>query len=311
MRIIAKTGKENIATVYIADMGKGRLIEFVESQTPQIPRTEKWVLSISTLYGCPVGCRFCDAGSHYQGKLSREEIISQIDYLITNRYADGIVPTKKFKIQFSRMGEPAFNYNVLDIIGELPKLYSARGLMPSLSTVAPVGSERFFGKLREIKEDVYKGRFQLQFSIHTTDTDKRDWLIPVKKWDFAEIAEYGDTFYKEGDRKITLNFALGNDMPVDVQVLLDYFSPEKYFIKMTPVNPTYQASRNEISSHIQPYKKNYEVVDMLRDSGYEVMISIGEVEENYIGSNCGQHITNYLNEKGRVKGGYTYALQEI
>lgn len=311
MRIIAKTGKEDIATVYIADMGKGRLIEFVESQTPQIPRTEKWVLSISTLYGCPVGCRFCDAGSYYQGKLSREEIISQIDYLITNRYADGLVPTKKFKIQFARMGEPAFNYNVLDIIGELPKLYSAQGLIPSLSTIAPVGSERFFGRLREIKEDVYKGRFQLQFSIHTTDTDKRDWLIPVKKWGFAKIAEYGDTFYKEGDRKITLNFALGNDMPVDVQVLLDYFSPQKYFIKMTPVNPTYQASRNGISSHIQPYKKDYEVVDMLRDAGYEVMVSIGEVEENYIGSNCGQHITNYLNEKGRVKGGYTYALEEV
>ena len=86
MKIVAKAGSEDIAIVYIADMDPGndreneRLVEFVESLQPPIPRREKWVLIISTLYGCPVGCSFCDAGIHYGGKLSKDDMLSQIDF---------------------------------------------------------------------------------------------------------------------------------------------------------------------------------------------------------------------------------------
>ena len=83
MRIVAKTGREDIAVVYVAELENGKYIEFAESLQPPFPREKKWVLTISTLYGCPVGCRFCDAGSFYQGKLSTHQILSQIDYLTT------------------------------------------------------------------------------------------------------------------------------------------------------------------------------------------------------------------------------------
>jgi 23S rRNA (adenine2503-C2)-methyltransferase len=45
----------------------------------------------------------------------------------------------------------------------------------------------------------------------------------VKKWSFAQIQEYGERFYVPGDRKITLNFALAQGMPVDPFVLLNFF----------------------------------------------------------------------------------------
>ncbi len=311
MKVIAKTGKESIAVVYIAAMENKKLIEFVESVQPPLPREEKWVLIVSTLYGCPVGCRFCDAGSYYSGKLSAEDIISQIDYMIINRFPNRRVPVQKFKIQFARMGEPAFNQNVLDVLEELPKIYDAPGLLPALSTVAPAGTDGFFDKLLEIKEKTYRRRFQLQFSIHTTDMGKRDWVIPIKKWNFKRIAEYGNVFYEKGGRKITLNFALGKGMPIDPDILLHYFNPKKFLIKITPINPTYQATVNKMSSTILSDKKNYDVIDRLREVGYNVILSIGELEENYIGSNCGQHITNYLRERESIKGGYTYPLQEI
>ena len=32
--------------------------------------------------------------------------------------------------------------------------------------------------------------------------------------------------------------------------------------------------------------------------GFETIISIGELEENRIGSNCGQYISRYLNDHG-------------
>ncbi|HID93119.1 MAG TPA: radical SAM protein [bacterium (Candidatus Stahlbacteria)] len=292
MRIIAKTGREDIAIVYIAETESGKLIEFVESLQPPLPREKKWVLIISTLCGCPVGCRFCDAGVYYQGKLSKNEIISQIDYLVKKRFPERKVPVKKFKIQFARMGEPSFNQSVLDVLDCLPELCDAPGLMPSFSTIAPKGTDRFFERLLEIKKKKYARRFQFQFSLHTTDEKLRDWLIPIKKWNFAKMAEYGKAFYERGDRKITLNFALAGGMPVDPDILLRYFAPDLFLIKVTPVNPTYQAAKNKISS-ILPHQDGCEIVTALHAVGYEVILSIGELEENYIGSNCGQYITTY------------------
>ena len=312
MKVIGFTGRDDVAMVYIAKMGEKKFVEFVESVEPTIPREKKWVLIISTLYGCPIKCPICDAGDFYKGKLTKEEIFTQIDFLIKKRFPDKVVPVNKFKIQFARMGEPSFNTNVLKVLEELPLCYSAPGLMPCISTIAPSGTYRFFEKLTELKNKFYRGRFQLQFSIHTTDNRLRDWLIPVKKWNFAKIAQYGGNFYEKGDRKITLNFALIKGAPVDPEILLKHFDPDKFLIKITPVNPTYQVVKNGFSSYIDPCQegKDYEVVKKLRSSGYEVIVSIGEVEENYIGSNCGQYVMSHLKGKVHIKDGYAYRVRE-
>ena len=69
------------------------------------------------------------------------------------------------------------------------------------------------------------------------------------------------------------------------------------------------AKENKIASHILPEKGKYEIIDALREAGYEVILSIGELEENDIGSNCGQYVTNYLKQKEGAVAGYTYPLQ--
>jgi 23S rRNA (adenine2503-C2)-methyltransferase len=312
MRIVGSAGKDDIAVASIAEIRDGRYIEFVESVQPPLPRTKKWVLIVSTMFGCPVGCLMCDAGGHYGGRLTKSEIISQIDHLVESRYPDRSVDVEKFKVQFARMGEPSLNPAVLDALEDLPDRYHAPGLMPSVSSVAPSGSERFFDRLMDIKTNLYSGgRFQLQLSIHTTDTQLRDKLIPVRKWSFKKISAYGQAFHEAGDRKITLNSALADGMPFDPDVLLRYFDPEKFLIKMTPVNPTYQARSNGLASYIEPLneEKRYEVVTRLREAGFEVIVSIGELEENLIGSNCGQYVTRHLNENSPVSGGYTYEIQ--
>ena len=309
MKVIAKAGKEDLAIVYIAETNNGNLIEFVESLQPPIPREKKWVLIVSTLFGCPVACRFCDAGSYYKGKLSEDEIISQIDFLVKQRFPNGVIPVEKFKIQFARLGEPSFNQNVLSVLDKLPNLFEAPGLLPSLSTVAPCGTDMFFERLLVIKKSKYPLRFQFQFSLHSTEENKRDWLIPIKKWDFKKMAEYGNKFYNNGGTKITLNFALSKHSLIEPGILLRYFSPEIFLIKVTPVNPTYRASKNNITS-ILPEQKGVELVELLQTAGYEVIVSIGEFEENYIGSNCGQFITTYNKSQDKIEGAYTYELQK-
>ena len=308
MKVLAKTGKDNLALVYIAKTDSGNLIEFVESLQPPIPREKKWVLIISTLFGCPVACRLCDAGSYYQGKLSKGDIISQIDFLVKKRYPDRKIPVEKFKIQFARLGEPSFNQNVLGVLECLPELYEAHGLLPSLSTVAPYGTDEFFRNLLEIKKKYFKHRFQFQFSIHTTDESLRNWLIPIKKWGFQKMAEYGTKFYDDGCSKISLNFALSNGGSIDPNILLKFFDPNIFIIKVTPVNPTYQATRNNITSAIL-HREGADIVKGLRNAGYDVIVSIGESEENLIGSNCGQYITAFNRTQKKVNDAYSYKMQ--
>jgi 23S rRNA (adenine2503-C2)-methyltransferase len=311
MKVKAWTGNEEVARVYLAETRGGRHVEFVESVEPPIPRGDKWVLIISTLFGCPGLCRHCDAGGSYTGKLSAEEILFQTDYMIDRRYPDRRVPAGKFKVQFARMGDPAYNDAVISVLEELPRRYDAPGLMPAVSTIAPSSSARFFEDLIGIKREVYRGRFQLQFSIHTTDAAMRDWLMPRPKWTLAEIADYGERFHDGEDRKVTLNFALAEGMPIDARELRNHFDPDVFLVKITPVNPTYSALRNGIVSGIGPGRWRNAAMEELEDAGYEVLLSIGELEENRIGSNCGQYVRSFLEGGGRLDEGYGCVVREL
>lgn len=273
------------------------VIEFVESLQPPFPREKKQVVIISTLFGCPGNCLFCDAGGDYHGKLTAGEMLAQVDYVARKRFTNGKIVTEKFKIQFARMGEPSLNPAVLEIMERLPGIYGTDALNVSLSTIAPssAASREFFERLIDVKNRHYPdGRFQLQFSIHTTDDELRNRLMPIEKIPFEEMAAYGDRFFApgSGDKKITLNFAQVKGYPIDPGILLEYFDPSKFLIKLTPVNPTRKARMLGLVSAIDPHDDytSSEIIKPLRQAGFDVILSIGELEENRIGSNCGQYV---------------------
>ena len=199
---------------------------------------------------------------------------------------------------------------MLKVLECLPELYEAPGLMPSISNIAPYGTDNFFKDLLEIKKKYFKQRFQFQFSIHTTDEKLRDWLIPIRKWSFQKMADYGSEFYNDGCSKISLNFALSNGGTIDTNILLKFFDPNIFIIKVTPVNPTYQATKNNITSAI-PCQNGDDTVKNLRDAGYDVIVSIGEFEENLIGSNCGQYITAFNRTQNKIKDAYSYEMHYL
>jgi 23S rRNA (adenine2503-C2)-methyltransferase len=212
------------------------------------------------------------------------------------------------------MGEPSLNPAVLGALRGLSKMLDARGLMPCVSTIAPRGRDEFFKELTKIKNELYgDGRFQLQFSVHTTDDGKRDRLIPAKKWAFEDIAKFGEGYYREGDRKITLNFAMARDYPVDTGLIREYFDPSVFFMKITPLNPTLSVAKNELSSAIDPHllESSKGIVNDFESEGFDVLLSIGELEENDIGSNCGQFVS-ILRESGyEIREGYDTGKYEI
>ena len=297
MEILETIGRDELAVVYVARTEIGKTLEFVEALVPPHPREEKWVIIISTLYGCPVGCLMCDAGLHYHGKVSESDLLAQIDYVVAHRFPSRTIGTEKLKIHFARMGDPAFNPNVNKVLARLRKRYDTPNLMPSLSTVAPLGTDAFFMELLDVRRCCYpEGNFQLQFSIHTTDAACREELIPVKKWDFSRIARYGEMFFAPGGgRKITLNFAASTRYPVNPSVIGGHFDPEVFMIKITPLNPSRSTRRNGLDSLISldpDDEGSRALVRSFEELGYDVILSIGEPEENRIRSNCGLRVLN-------------------
>ncbi|MDJ0764379.1 MAG: radical SAM protein [Myxococcota bacterium] len=294
MKIVSTTGDDTLARVFVAELKDGAPIEFVASCQPPLSWREKWVLIVSTLKGCPVGCPICDAGGTYRGKLTAEEIIGQIDTLVRRRFPDGHAAVSKLKIQFARMGDPALNDAVLDVLRALPGRYGPVELMPSISTVAPMGREAFFSELVQIKRRHYPdGRFQMQFSIHTTCAQARKKLVPIRTWGFEEMAAYGNRFFEPGDRRITLNFAPAQGLPLDPKALVPHFSPDRFIVKLTPINPTHAAHRSGLKSLIDPADEasSAHLVKRFESAGFDTILSIGELAENAIGSNCGMYIS--------------------
>jgi 23S rRNA (adenine2503-C2)-methyltransferase len=293
LRLVASTGNPELAMVHVAEDDRGRRLEFVDSIQPPRTRDEKWVVIVSTMYGCPVGCQMCDAGGDYQGKVSTEEMLWQVRSAVGERFGNGGPRTDMLKVQFARMGDPALNDAVLDALVGLRSEFNGTNVVASVSTVAPVISRDFLAKLRRVKDEHYPGgRFQLQFSIHSTDPDVRGRLCPIKTLSFEEMAAIGTAFRTEGDKRVTLNFCLIDGIPIDPTVVREHFDPEHFLIKLTPLNPTSRAESAGLVSLIgkgrEEEAKRY--IEAFQAQGFDVLLSIGEYEENQIGSNCGQYL---------------------
>lgn len=290
MRIITKAGRPDLAEVYLAEFrGEPQLrAEYVDAcGEAGGDRREKWVIILSTQFGCPAGCLMCDAGGGYRGDISAGEMISQIESVFAAHPDIDPQKCRKLKIQFARMGEPALNDSVLEAIEWLAK--ECPNCIPCVATLAPAGREDWFERLLNLREGFHD--FQLQLSINTTDPGVRDELMPIDKLPLEWLSDYGREFHRPGSRKPVLNFALSDSVPVNTEEAVRLFDPEFFAVKLTPLNPTMAAEQNEIKAFTTE-RTARELVEMraaqFEALGFQVIRSVGDWEENRIGSNCGQ-----------------------
>ncbi|MFA5138579.1 MAG: radical SAM protein [Elusimicrobiota bacterium] len=282
-------------TLYLASRRgePDKWFEFTDCVDPPHPREKKWVAMISSQFGCAVGCRFCDAGRQgFRGNLTVEELLGQVRYVLSLHPDVDPASVPKLKIHFARMGEPSLNKAVLRALELLGRPGRPPGLMPSLSSVAPRCplSRSFFDELIRVKDRFYGGGcFQLQFSIHSTDEEARAAIIPIRKWDLAEIAEYGDRWFKPGDRLLTLNFALADPIPFDPAVVERVFPQDRFLIKFTAVHTTQRATENALTNVWYKAPPRIEALgEDLKKRGYQVIINPSWPQEIEGGLSCGQ-----------------------
>jgi hypothetical protein len=100
------------------------------------------------------------------------------------------------------------------------------------------------------------------------------------------MAAFGGPFChpSKGDRKVTLNFAPITGYSIDPSVIRECFDPDRFLIKLTPLNPTLRSSEGGMRSvidHDSP-QTGQALIDEFTREGFEVILSIGEVDENMI-----------------------------
>ena len=200
-------------------------------------RKERWMVGVSCMSGCPVGCKFCATGQLKKWrKLSAEEIVEQVMFILERNPEYSPTECKEFKINYTRMGEPFLN------IEEVKKAISMIDeKFPSvhhyISTIGVSGSDFSW-----IKENV-----TLQISLHSFDEANRDWLIPFKKK--MSITELGK-IRTHSNLKTTLNMTMVSESDFDIEKLKKHFDRDAFFIKLSPINPNATSDDNHISEGV-------------------------------------------------------------
>jgi 23S rRNA (adenine2503-C2)-methyltransferase len=277
-------------------MGLSRSLTEVH-HTDLLPLTEKWVITISTQYGCSMGCKFCDVPKVGLGvNASYLDLYNQIKLALLLH--PEIESTKRLNVHYARMGEPTWNKNVINFTLNMRKeLYRFIGrslIHPVISTMLPKNNTNLYSFLNdwmEIKNDYFRGDAGLQLSINSTSNNERDIMFNYNSVSIEEVSDIGKMLDMPTGRKITLNFAVA-DYEIDAIKLRDLFDPDKFIIKLTPMHKTKTALENDIQTTgdyttYYPYQRHEE---NLKAVGFDVLVFIASEYEDLGRITCGNAI---------------------
>jgi len=192
-------------------------------------RSSRWMVGVSTMSGCPVGCKFCATGKLKKWRsLSATEIYMQVEFIVSQNIMNfNPCDSSEFKVNYTRMGEPFLN---IDAVKEAIGMITER--WPSTHHyISTIG-------IKNMDTSWVSGNTTLQLSLHSMDESRRDELIPFSRK--MSISELGEVRTRSA-LKTTLNMSLVDDEDFDIDRLKKDFHPDCFFIKLSPIN------KNEIS----------------------------------------------------------------
>lgn len=257
-----------------------------------MPLSEKWVVTLSTQYGCPMQCTFCDVpnipmkGNATVGDLSKQ-LLSALSLFPGVRY------TERLNIHFARMGEPIFNPDVFEFsknqLRDKEWLRKEAGLRvevvhPVLTTSLPRKFKYLEDRILEwceIKNEIFHGQAGLQFSINSTSESQRDEMFSGMQIRLDDLARIADKMPEPVSRKYCLNFAYSTDFEIDAKIIADRFDSEKFMCKITPIHNNNACRKNGIETvegyeSFAPYQKPEKD---LKSAGFDVLVFVPSLDE--------------------------------
>jgi adenine C2-methylase RlmN of 23S rRNA A2503 and tRNA A37 len=240
--------------VYCLELSDGMLVETTDTFLPYYTkdaigrkqnaldntelsdRTERWMIGVSTMSGCPVRCKFCATGNMKKYRnLTADEIVDQVTFAI-EKSGFNPINAREFKINYTRMGEPFLNIEaVKEAITRISELYP--NTHHYVSTIGIKDSDFSF----------VKGNVTLQISLHSFDEKKRNWLIPYpKKMSLEELGK----IRTNSNLKTTINLTLVDENDFNADKLKMYFDKEHFFVKLSPINTNNISEKNNLGKGV-------------------------------------------------------------
>ena len=274
-----------------------------------MPLEEKWVITISSQYGCSMGCNFCDVPKVGPGRnVTLDDLTGQVTKAL--KLHPEVLSTKRLNIHYARMGEPTFNTSVLEhakgLLNEVRPFVNRSHVHPVVSTMLPKKNMflmEFLQDWCEIKNYNFRGSAGLQFSINSTNDKQREEMFNGSSLSLKDISEIGRWLPEPVGRKYALNFALADNCELDVNKLLQLFNPEKFMVKITPLHLTSSCQENHIETtdgydYFTPYKESEEA---LKEAGFDVLVFIPSYDEDQSRITCGNAILSDSPDRISIK----------
>lgn len=200
-------------------------------------RLERWMIGVSCMSGCPVGCKFCATGQLKRWRrLTAEEIVDQVSFVIRENYpVFWYDEAMEFKINYTRMGEPFLNAEAIkETVERIEHLYI--GTQHYISTIG----------IKDSDFSWIKNNITLQISLHSLNAERRRELVPFPTMTIEELGKIRTDSYN----KTTLNLTLVDEADFDIKELKKYFDPEHFFIKLSPINVNPISADNQLGEGI-------------------------------------------------------------
>ena len=212
---------DSSTTKYVFKLHDDRQIE-----TVCIKRKTGITICLSTQVGCAIGCLFCESGRNgFYRNLTASEIIQQ--FLFVKESINRIV--------FMGIGEPLNNYD--EVIRAIHILRDRRGRdFPtdgiSISTVGPIPM------LERLKQESLK--IQLVISLHATDQETRNHLIPgMKRYSINQVISESLAYQRKHNRKLSIGYLVLpgiNDSDENISKLIQWFRNQNVVINLMKYN---------------------------------------------------------------------------
>ena len=271
--------------------GAGRPVEI---ETVYIPEEGRGTLCISSQVGCTLTCSFCHTGTQKLVRnLTAEEILAQLmtardrlgDFPDRDTPAGAIVPAEGRKISnivMMGMGEPLYNFEAV----KKALLIASDGDGLSLSKRRITLSTS--GVVPEIVRTGEEIGVMLAISLHATNDDLRDMLVPInKKYPLKElIAACRNYPGLSNAKRITFEYVMlkdVNDSIEDAKGLIKLLKGIPAKINLIPFNPwpgtNYQCSDWETIEKFADYINNAGYASPIRTPrGRDILAACGQLK---------------------------------
>jgi len=252
-----------------------------EIETVFIPDDERGTLCVSSQVGCTLNCTFCHTGTQRLVRnLSSQEIISQVVVAKDSLEEWCEEPRKITNIVMMGMGEPLYNFEgvrdgILTMSDDAGLSISKRKITLSTSGIVP--------KIKMAGDEIGS---MLAISLHATNNDLRDEIVPInKKYPIEELLEACRNYPGlSNSKRITFEYVMlkgVNDSEAEARDLVKLISGIPAKINLIPFN-SWPGSSYECSDWDQIEKFG----DIVNRGGYASPIRMPRGED--ISAACGQ-----------------------